>query len=631
MRNRKKILFNRKMTALLTIGLIFFLHGISSAQNWNDLSDMQRIQKVEAGMGKTWAVIIANSSYTHWPALNDQPYKDAEKIKSVLEGYKITTYVKKDLTRNEFDLYLRDLSRQLRRYRVNSLLLYYAGHGAFDKELSKKGYWVPIDAKRNTYSDYISEDVIKTFLKSYSESCRHVLLMADCCFSGAVLRGDPIIKPTKADLYNLSRDTGKRSVFGITSGRQDESVVNKSYFVRAFVDVLERNQNRFYSVDDLSYEVSKRVSRTLLGQSPQAGWISDVETDFGKFIFVRKQSHIIKVREHNPEPPPVFPEPKREENRGEEDQPLPGHEGGEFIWKSQKSVKPLVIKPGPVSLSPGIKPIKRSGTTKNDQPQNTFLSDLGIKLVQIKGGTFQMGDQFGDGDADEKPVHTVILSDYALGATEVTVGQFRRFVRNTGYRTTAEKDSGAVVWTGQEWERKKDANWQNPYFEQADNHPVTCVSWFDAEAFCKWLSQKSGRTVRLPTEAEWEYAARNQGKRVKYPNGDLLTYDDANFWGSDGKDKWKKSTAPVRSFAPNDVGLYDMAGNVWEWCSDWYGKGYYDESPTKNPRGPTSGSGRVLRGGGWSGYAGYCRVAYRYDIGPGWGNDAVGFRLVFVP
>jgi len=317
---------------------------------------------------------------------------------------------------------------------------------------------------------------------------------------------------------------------------------------------------------------------------------------------------------------------------------LPGHEQGDFIWKPLKTLEPIIVK----KASKPPEPITSRGVTPTlgvDRTQNTFLTKLGIQLVSIKGGTFEMGDQFGDGEADEKPVHTVTLSDYHLSETEVTVGQFRRFVDNMGYRTTAEKDSGAYVWAGKKWEKKKDANWKNPYFEQSDNHPVTCVSWVDAVEFCKWLSHKSGRKVRLPTEAEWEYAARNGGKKVKFPWGNTfdaskLNYADVNTslsWSDASGNDGYKNTAPVGSFAPNELGLYDMAGNVWEWCADWYGKDYYRTSPEQNPKGPDSGSFRLLRGGGWYINTTDCRASYRNRYNPQITVNSNGFRVCVSP
>jgi formylglycine-generating enzyme required for sulfatase activity len=156
------------------------------------------------------------------------------------------------------------------------------------------------------------------------------------------------------------------------------------------------------------------------------------------------------------------------------------------------------------------------------------------------------------------------------------------------------------------------------------NHPVIHVSWNDAAAYAEWLSRKTGQTWRLPTEAEWEYAAQG-GKNYKYAGSSIISNVGWYSKNSGGK------THIVGQKSPNNFGLYDMTGNVWEWCSDWFGSDYYKSSPQNNPQGPSSGSGRVLRGGSWSHYARYCRTAHRHNRRPDARNYYNGFRLVLVP
>ncbi|HOG12259.1 MAG TPA: formylglycine-generating enzyme family protein [Smithellaceae bacterium] len=252
----------------------------------------------------------------------------------------------------------------------------------------------------------------------------------------------------------------------------------------------------------------------------------------------------------------------------------------------------------------------------------------GMSFVFVKGGCYQMGDTFGGGDGDEKPVHEVCVDDFYMAKHETTVEQFRRFVHDTGYRTEAEKGDGCFVWTGSKWDKSHDANWRSPGFKQTQDHPVACVSWNDATAFVRWLSSKSGKNYRLPTEAEWEYAARSGGKREKWSGtsdgsslGDYAWYD-ANSGGQ---------THPVGQKRPNGLGLHDMSGNVWEWCQDWYGSDYYSSSGRDNPGGPSSGSDRVVRGGGWSSFAAYSRAALRNRRVPDNRYINLGFRLALPP
>ncbi|MBI4725791.1 formylglycine-generating enzyme family protein [candidate division TA06 bacterium] len=246
-------------------------------------------------------------------------------------------------------------------------------------------------------------------------------------------------------------------------------------------------------------------------------------------------------------------------------------------------------------------------------------------LIEIPAGSFIMGSNDYD---DEKPIHTVYLDKYYIGKYEVTVGQFRKFVNATGYKTDAEKSGGAYVYTGGSWQQKADANWKNPYFSQNDNSPVVCVSWNDAKAYCDWAG------LRLPTEAEWEKAARGTDGR-SYPwgngwDGNKCNHGKVSSPYTDASDGYEY-TSPVGSFSSgvSPYGAYDMAGNVWEWCSDWYGENYYGSSPSNNPTGPSSGDSRVLRGGSFGSYANdsVCRVAARIYNLPDYRTNYYGFRI----
>jgi formylglycine-generating enzyme required for sulfatase activity len=214
-------------------------------------------------------------------------------------------------------------------------------------------------------------------------------------------------------------------------------------------------------------------------------------------------------------------------------------------------------------------------------------------MVFVPGGTFQMGSNSG-GD-DEKPVHTVTVSSFYMDKTEVTQAEYRKVMGKNPSR-----------------------------FSGCDDCPVEKVSWDDANAY----AQKVGK--RLPTEAEWEYAARggNKSKGYTYSGGNGL---DAVGWYEDNSGS---KTHPVAQKQPNELGLFDMSGNVWEWCSDWYDKGYYtavhrnySDSPQTDPQGPNSGDYRVLRGGSWGSLVSGCRVANRGRYYPDYGSYR-GFRLV---
>jgi len=248
----------------------------------------------------------------------------------------------------------------------------------------------------------------------------------------------------------------------------------------------------------------------------------------------------------------------------------------------------------------------------------------GVVMALIPAGEFQMGssgnilhaDGHREGYRDEKPVHTVHVDAFYMDKYQVTNAQYRRFVQETGHR---EPDGNA--WVPEKGGfRSGFKAWSDESFK-GDNQPVVCVSWEDAMAYAKWAGK------RLPTEAEWEKAARGGLEGKKYPWGDDITHDNANYEEKDGKDRWKYA-APVGSFAPNGYGLYDMAGNVWEWCLDWYNRDYYADSPERNPKGPDSGNWRVLRGGSWDYHAVGLRCAHRHKFDPETRFSVVGFRCV---
>jgi formylglycine-generating enzyme required for sulfatase activity len=251
---------------------------------------------------------------------------------------------------------------------------------------------------------------------------------------------------------------------------------------------------------------------------------------------------------------------------------------------------------------------------------------LGPKMVRIPAGSFRMGDIQGGGDYDEKPVHRVSISRFAMSRTEVTVGEFRHFVNATGYKTEAEKGEGCYTYKDGSWNNRRNANWRNPNFSQDDNHPVVCVSWNDATAYAEWLSDQTGKQYRLPTEAEWEYAAR-AGTETKYWWGNEIGKNRAACDGCGAKWGWdaKKMTAPVGSFDANQFGLHDTVGNVWEWTCSKYEDKYGGEEKLCTSK--KSDSLRVLRGGAWFNIPGYVRVTNRYVYSDDSRDDTVGFRL----
>jgi formylglycine-generating enzyme required for sulfatase activity len=270
-----------------------------------------------------------------------------------------------------------------------------------------------------------------------------------------------------------------------------------------------------------------------------------------------------------------------------------------------------------------------------DDARVTYQADT-KGMVFIKGGTFEMGDD--ESMPHEGPAHWVTVDSFWMDATEVTVGEFARFVGETGYRTEAEKFgwSGVFDIRDRQWKNVKGATWrapEGPGSTARPDEPVTQVSWHDANEYAQW-SEK-----RLPTETEWEYAARGGLTGKTYAWGDDLRPHGkavANWWQGRFPDLNTKEDgftmrAPVGSFAPNDYGLYDVAGNVWEWCADWFDANYYAASPNLNPQGAAHGEERAMRGGSWMCAENFCvnyRVAARSSATPDTGLNNLGFRCV---
>lgn len=265
-----------------------------------------------------------------------------------------------------------------------------------------------------------------------------------------------------------------------------------------------------------------------------------------------------------------------------------------------------------------------------------FCLELGLpQLVLIKGGSFHMGspDTGAEIRKNEKQ-HSVKVGDFYMMSHPVTIKQFEAFIESTAYQTDADKDGGSDFRDGKKWVKKAGTNWRcdvKGNIQTDKNHPVIHVSWNDAVAYTAWMSKSYKGYFRLPTEAEWEFAARggNQSQGYEYSGS-----NDLNEVGWYHKNSGKK-THPVSEIKPNELGLYDMSGNVWEWCGDWYDENYYNlchgKGTVEDPSGPDTGSCRVVRGASWNFIPEFCRVAHRGWEYPDYRNGNLGFRLVFVP
>jgi formylglycine-generating enzyme required for sulfatase activity len=323
----------------------------------------------------------------------------------------------------------------------------------------------------------------------------------------------------------------------------------------------------------------------------------------------------IEIAEVKPPPQPAKEEKKAPVLPAKEDNKPP-------VPPAKEIVKEDVQPPPPVKVIP-----------KEEEKAPILLAkeitnSIHMKLVLVPAGKFVMGSPRTEvGRLENESPHEVeITKPFYLGQYEVKVGEFAAFVAALDYKTDAEKvgSKGGRGWDAKRkaWVQKRGYNWWQNGLDQTGRHPVVNVSWNDAVAFCQWLSAKEGKTYRLPTEAEWEYSCR-AGTTTRFHSGE--------------EEDTLKTVAHYAKHKPgtpeaNAWGLYDMHGNVWEWCQDWYDKDYYKTCPKQDPQGPVGGVVRVLRGGSFAEEAERCRAAYRSCVIASWDcSFDIGFRVVCEP
>ncbi len=663
-----------------------------------------RVGEAAAGPGgKNYLLVIGIDEYAYCPPLYNC-VKDAQEVIELLSSEypfsidydEFPPLFNTQATKENITDAFRRLAMKVTQ--EDNVLIYFSGHGHYDK-VFQQGYWVPVEAAEEKITGYIPNSEVRVFLNAIKS--RHTFLMADSCFSGA------LFMDKSAGKIISRRSERDPSRWGLTSGRNeivsDGEPGKNSPFAESLLYRL-RNNTGHLGVDELCAHVKEHVEANS-NQTPIGEPLKVEGHKNGLFVFHRlpKETNDWEraLSLNTPEAYAQFLEKHPTSPHAEEawwqralllesvegyDDYLDQYPAGRYAaqaitamkqldeavqWRNaqrldtisayaeflakypngayselaRKRKEELRKKPATETSPPATSP-ERGATSSKPAQRDLDVEEYDMAL--IPAGTFQMGSN--DGESDEKPVHSVTVSSFYLGKYEVTVRQFKEFIDASGYTTDAEKDGGSNFWNGKEWEKKRGTNWKHdaegnlrPSSEY--NHPVIHVSWNDATEYCKWLAQKTGKPYRLPTEAEWEYAAGNGAKHTKYSwgNGNPSGKQGGSVADESGATKfnWTKSaeniflgyndgfptTAPVGSFNANEFGLFDMTGNVWEWCQDWYGSDYYANSPSSNPQGPSTGSYRVLRGGSWGSDPQNCRVAYRVSDNPGDRHGGTGFRL----
>jgi formylglycine-generating enzyme required for sulfatase activity len=576
----------------------------------------------QAPSGKKYAGLIGINRYEH-PKLKPLTYAEADvnALASVLRkaGYEVTV-----LTRAETDARLRPtranilgrLKEVLRQCRQgDTVLVAFAGHGLqFEKQKDSDpndAYFCPLDARpfRDERATLVSlADVYQELDKSFAGM---KVLLVDAC------RDDPDAARGARGVNADSAPRPPQGVAALFSCRAGERAYEHDklkhgiffYHVLLGLEGAARDADGEVTFAGLAAYVSRRVMRTvpeLVGggtrQSPNLKADYSVEP--------------ILVSTHIPLRPRARPA--------------------------------AAVAPFPAARAREVQQAWAAYLGRNRIEELDLGEGTTMEFLLVPPGKFRMGapaTEEGRHEADtEHPVE--ITKPFYLGRYEVTIGQFRAFFKATSYLTDAEKSAegggGYDAASQNPQARSRDFSWVRTGWTTTDRHPVVNVSWHDAQAFCRWLSRKTGHTVRLPTEAEWEYACR-AGTQARFASGEdvsslraVANMADASLApklhsGYRGWDfvRWNDGypfTAPVGQFQPNGFGLHDMQGNAWEWVADWFH--YYDLKVVRDPTGPAAGRLRVARGGCWYHGPREGRVARRLPCEPSSCNDDVGFRVV---
>ena len=567
---------------------------------------------VASQSGKAWSATDLNFGQYHALIIGINDYDDLPKLKTAVNDARGVA----ELLQNEygFDVNLLlnatrgDIIDALAAFRGrlgpnDNLLIYYAGHGVLD-EYANQGYWLPIDAKKDSPSNWISNSDITDAMRAIR--AKHVMVVADSCYSGTLVRDASIsIQTNLAREAWLKRMTTKRSRTALVSGGLepviDSGGGDHSVFAKAFLAALSDNTDILDG--QAMFAAVKRPVALESDQTPQYSDIRRSGHDGGDFLFVRRTGPVTRTAALVSPPKPAIPSPAK---------PAVGVfrrlNSGDVFTDCDGCPEMVIVPAG--SFTMGSTPAERRWTI-----------DQGVDsdLYQLEG-----------------PSHQVeIASDFAIGKFEVTREQFATFVYGSDF------DAGPCASNpGVGPEAGKD--WRNPGFGQSGRHPVTCISWEAAHAYTAWLSKKTGKTYRLPTEAEWEYAARSGTQTMRHWGDDWSNSDACKFanvtdvtaereygyvW-SHTCDDGAAETSEVGAYQPNAFGLHDFMGNVWEWTEDCWNASYSGA--------PTDGSAwtggdcslRVARGGSWDVIPGFIRSASRAG-GPIDNRDFNnGFRVV---
>ena len=592
----------------------------------------------EVPSGSSWFLGIGINAYKHFQALNNA-VRDIEDFRNLIvrrydiESNRAHLLLNEEATRDGIIGQLSRLATEVGRQ--DKLIIYYSGHGYYEKEPGI-GYWIPYDAKENDIVEYLLNSALLDYIRRIR--ARHILLISDACFSGSLFqRGTMRFSGPVHTWEHLA------SRWAICSGRYNELVYDgdpggHSPFAESMLQILEKNQIRELNVARFADEVIRLTRSKYQGQLPEGNPLLDNAHHGGQYIFrlqtTEKQewektlatNTIVSYNEyleHYPEGQYVSQALEairilEEENVWEDAEKLDKISGfrsylsqyprGRHASIAKESIQRLLAELFEEEL-PIIDTFEISGSSVPSNP----VADM----IRISGGEFWRGSRGRKALEDEKPRHKVLLPDFYVDPYPVTFRQFRAFVEATGHKTDAEKAGGAMLkgqWVaGLHWQH--DTQGRKRGEEQGD-HPVLFVSWNDAMAYAAYEGK------RLPTEAEWEYVAQGGKGQNAFSFAGSNAVEEVAWYAGNSSGK----TRAVGLKLPNELGVYDMSGLVWEWCADHYSALYYQQKVYFNPQGPSSGPGRVFRGGSWANPESHLQLKHRNFAPDTYAGNSIGFR-----
>jgi formylglycine-generating enzyme len=584
--------------------------------------------------GKDHAILFAVNTYKA-PLVNlSNPITNARQIAEELESrFGFKPHVLENPTSVQIEETLRDYYNRFEKNlngeypSSGQLFIFFSGHGT---EQFENGFFLPADADmENLRQTGLLYSYLRPLINAIN--CQHILVAVDACYSVTFdedykKKNDFVFRRpgelSENDKILVNHDQYKARVF-FTSDAVGDMTPDKSGFAKKLLEGL-----RTFSVPSAFMTSSQLFANYVQKASPtpHGGEFGDDEAA-STFLFFSAQ---LKPKLDTLDDVQAWNDAKTSNTLEAYRAYLHNFPQGEFRESAEQEIKAFEQKNLDYNAWQLAKQLNTNATyekylRENPEGDYRLLPVVRDNLVFIPAGSFQMGSN--DGERDEKPAHTVIISSFYLSKYEVTVEEFKQFIDATKYQTDADKDGGSFFWNEKVWEKGSSINWKydaegklRPVTDY--KHPVIHVSWNDATAYCQWLSKKTGLTYRLPTEAEWEYAARG-GRSSNYTYAGSNDIDELAWYDSNAGGK----THPVGQKKANALGLYDMSGNATEWCQDWYDENYYAQSSSSNPKGPNTGSFRVTRGASWSDDPAAVRVAHRYGSKPGYRECIRGFRI----